>query len=74
MANVGRFVVLSALLFILVVIVIGDLFPQFSPVNQAALGLSDLLGVSYMQAVGIFVIFCLLAVAVCYVAAMKKRI
>ncbi|MDA4113159.1 MAG: hypothetical protein OK474_03845 [Thaumarchaeota archaeon] len=74
MANAGRFVLLPILLFILAAIVIGDLFPQFSPVNQVALGLSVLLGISYMQAVGIFVVVSLLTVAVCYVVAMKKRI
>ena len=74
MAKVGRSVLLSVMLFILVLIVIGDLFPQFSTVNQAALGVSGLLRISYMQAVGVFVIFSLLAVAVCYVVAMKRRI
>jgi len=74
MAKVGRSVLLSVLPFILVLIVIGDLFPQFSAFNQAALGVSGLLRISYTQTVGVFVIFSLLAVAVCYVVAMKRRV
>jgi uncharacterized BrkB/YihY/UPF0761 family membrane protein len=74
MAKVGRSVLLSVMLFILVLIVIGDLFPQFNAVNQTALGVSGLLRISYVQAVGVFVIFSLLAVAVCYVVAMKKQV
>jgi hypothetical protein len=74
MVKAGQLLLLSVLLIVLVAILIGDLLPQFSPVNDAALGLSDLLGITYMQAIGVFVIFSLLAVAVCYVVAMKRRL
>ncbi|MGD0637541.1 MAG: hypothetical protein ABSA72_05835 [Nitrososphaerales archaeon] len=73
-AKAGSLVLLSALALILALLVVGDLLPQFDLVSLAAVGVSGLLNISYMQAVGVLVIVSFLALAVCYVIALERRL
>jgi len=74
MMKVGRSLILAALLLVLLSISVGDVFPQFSLVDESVLGLSGLLGVSYERSEDLFPAFSLALVGICYRAAIKKRL
>ncbi|MDA4132275.1 MAG: hypothetical protein OK454_04010, partial [Thaumarchaeota archaeon] len=74
MKKVGRSLILTALLLVLLSISVGDVFPQFSLVDESVLGLSGLLGISYERSQDLFAAFSLVLVGIRYRAAIKKRL
>ncbi len=74
MNKAGRSIILAALLLVLLSNSVGDVFPQFSLVDESVLGLSGLLGVSYERSQDLFAAFSLVLVGICYWAAITKKI
>jgi hypothetical protein len=74
MKKVGRSLVFAGLLLVLLSISIGDIFPQFSLVDESVLGLSGVLGISYARSFDLFAAFGLVLVGICYFVAVKRRL